>query len=191
MSWCLSGVEVIGHSDLVIMKFRDTDPCESRLVSKEDVNYKLCLQHILLGAIGITPRLHDGQEEWAISLGGCCVGKWLFSEWNVPLRFSKLLIKIRLLVDICTDFLLNLNKFMRLLHVMIVRRFQNHTHPYGSTQIFIRTRARTVLRIFPFILLAYLVTQIWNAFLRCILSVKLPCWVCHALVTSGWTESST
>jgi hypothetical protein len=52
---------------------------------------------------------------------------------------------------------------MRLFHVVIPWRFQNHnyTRPHSITLMFIQTlscpHTRTVLRIFPFIFLAYLV----------------------------------
>jgi hypothetical protein len=47
--------------------------CDSRLLSNQDVSYKLCvLQRI---SIGETPPLYDGQEEWGAALGGCGMSK--------------------------------------------------------------------------------------------------------------------
>jgi hypothetical protein len=42
MSWCHGGVGVAIHLDMGIMKVHNTVPCESRLINKQDVSYKLC-----------------------------------------------------------------------------------------------------------------------------------------------------
>jgi hypothetical protein len=47
MSWCHGGAEIVIHPGMGIMKVHDTVPCQSRLISKHDVSYKLCLQCIL------------------------------------------------------------------------------------------------------------------------------------------------
>jgi hypothetical protein len=53
-----------------IMKVHNCVPCKSSLMSKEDVSYKLWRE-----AIGKTPPLRDGQEEYGLALAGCGMGK--------------------------------------------------------------------------------------------------------------------
>jgi hypothetical protein len=72
MSWCHGGVGIVIYTDIGIMEVHSTVPCESCIISKQDVSYKLCLQCILREAIGKTP------------LAGCGMGKvivhWEFSR---------------------------------------------------------------------------------------------------------------
>jgi hypothetical protein len=43
MAWCLSGVRIVIHPDMGIVKVHNTVPCESHVISKQDVSYKLCV----------------------------------------------------------------------------------------------------------------------------------------------------
>jgi hypothetical protein len=84
MSWCHSGVRIVSHPDMGIMNVHNTVPCKSRLISKRDVSYKLCVYKAFCEKPLAKHRPHTmvRRSEVLHSLDVVRV-KWLFME-NSP-----------------------------------------------------------------------------------------------------------
>jgi hypothetical protein len=102
---------------------------------------------------------------------------------------------------ICTGLLSYLNSFIGVFPVMNPRSFQNHSRvrvftassPASEISLRARIHAHTckhtytvvVFEMFLPIVLGDLVIGLENALPLCTLSVKLPCWIRHHIVTVG------
>jgi hypothetical protein len=71
MSWCHSDARIIVHPDIGIVKVHSTDPCESCLISKQDVSYKLCVYNTICKK---PVAKHNCQETCGLTLTGCGMG---------------------------------------------------------------------------------------------------------------------
>jgi hypothetical protein len=67
MSWCHGGVGIAIHPDMGIMRVRNTVPCQSCCISKQDVSYKKCVYN----AFSENPRAkHHPCTTWSDSSWG-------------------------------------------------------------------------------------------------------------------------
>jgi hypothetical protein len=79
------GVGIVIHPDMDIMKVLNTALCESRLISKQDVSYRICVcNEFLREAIGKMSPLRNDQEERGFAFALFGVG-----EVTVHGAFSK------------------------------------------------------------------------------------------------------
>jgi hypothetical protein len=85
MPWCHGGAGIVILPDMDIMKVLNTVPCESRLISKQDVSYKLCVYN----AFCEKPLANTTLARWSGGVRACLHSldvvwvKWLFME-NSP-----------------------------------------------------------------------------------------------------------